>query len=87
MWQTSPLISFGQPKILNRTTTSDIGDECFFKQLGRSLVGPHLNQRSQNPHVVQRGTRLAMSNVGISMTRPVNTTSTGVGRQCCHACP
>ena len=28
-----------------------------------------------------------MSNIGISMARPVNTTLTRAGRQHCHVCP
>ena len=59
----------------------------FLQQLSRSLVDSHVNRRSQNPYAVQRGTRLAMSNIGISMARPVNTTSTRAGRQRCHICP
>ena len=59
----------------------------FLQQLGRSLVNPYLNQRSKTPQAVQQGARLAMSNIGILMARPVNTRSASTGRQRCNVCP
>lgn len=59
----------------------------FLQQLGRNLVDSHLNQRCQNACVVQRGVRLAMCSLGLSMTQPIRTISASSGKQRCYICP
>ena len=61
-------------KITQRNDNKRCRRRIFLRQLGRSLSDSHLKQHSQNSPAVQQGTQLAVSNIGISMVRPVNTT-------------
>jgi hypothetical protein len=54
------------------------GRRLFLQQFDRSFVNSYLNQCCHHLCAVQRGVRLAIQSLGLSITHPINATSKGV---------
>ncbi|CAF1291691.1 unnamed protein product [Rotaria sordida] len=60
----------------------------FLMELGYDLIQSHLERRQHQPQALQKGVRIAMQAIGLTVaTSQPNTVSTDTAKQRCHLCP